>query len=394
MSYNWFKKTDINFKNNKIITLNNLHGYVLPHASTTYTGNIISHTLRFKPTKIINQVLIVYYPSSDTENIIIGKDKYYHEYYVPWQSFLCALNYWKINTNITFIPINIKEINNKNISLQNFTNSIIIISSDFSHYKPFKQAIESENKAAHALIYKNTKPLFMNNIVDDPKSYKFLFKHIPNNFTLQWVGRTRSPGKEAVGYLSFLLTTQHNITKNINGLFVTCYDSKMNHRECLGQWFDINNKYSKKKEVDLINKVINLGQNESRLTNGEFINIPVVYYSISYLYKSKINKFIRGWHTLLANATYLSDVFLENTFNNGKWFDFKTDYEWPQDNNFIMTETLKKLNIKANLNPDSKINNIELYDTFVKNVSICDNQPNNKSCKNKKQIFNNKTRKN
>ena len=56
------------------------------------------------------------------------------------------------------------------------------------------------------LMYKNTDPKFMNNILDDTRSYKYLFsKILPKDLTLQWIGRTRSPGLKAVGYLSFLL---------------------------------------------------------------------------------------------------------------------------------------------------------------------------------------------
>ena len=31
------------------ILIKGLHGYILPHAGTTYTGHILAHTLRFKP---------------------------------------------------------------------------------------------------------------------------------------------------------------------------------------------------------------------------------------------------------------------------------------------------------------------------------------------------------
>ena len=31
------------------IIVDDIKGYILPHASTYYTGNIISHTLRFRP---------------------------------------------------------------------------------------------------------------------------------------------------------------------------------------------------------------------------------------------------------------------------------------------------------------------------------------------------------
>ena len=45
----WFNKNDIVIS--KSITLDDIHGYVLPHAGTKHTGEIISHTLRFKPKK-------------------------------------------------------------------------------------------------------------------------------------------------------------------------------------------------------------------------------------------------------------------------------------------------------------------------------------------------------
>ena len=41
----WFREKDI--KKHKQIGLKDLRGYVLPHAGTEHTGNIISHTLRF-----------------------------------------------------------------------------------------------------------------------------------------------------------------------------------------------------------------------------------------------------------------------------------------------------------------------------------------------------------
>ena len=56
----WFHQKDL-IRHTPII-LNNLHGYVLPHASTKYTGHIMSHTLRFRPSKKVNYIVIIYYP--------------------------------------------------------------------------------------------------------------------------------------------------------------------------------------------------------------------------------------------------------------------------------------------------------------------------------------------
>ena len=376
-SKTWFQKSDITLF--KPIILDDLHGYILPHASTKYTGHILSHTLKFRP-KNIKKIVIIYYPSFDKENIIVGSEKYYHEYYVPWQTMLVALSFWNIDPNsITFIPINVRDTTIKS-DIKSNKNLLVVVSSDFSHFLPFEEAIVKENTAAHALMYKNTDPKFMNNIVDDPRSYKYLFsKILSNDLTLQWIGRTRSPGLKAVGYLSFLLIKQHKVKPSQlpDGIFVTCYDTEMQHRECLGNWFkNDSNKYSKKEEKELIKKVILLGQTKSRLTGGKNTKPTIKYYTVSYLYKSqanKINNFIRGWHTVLGNATYLSDVFLENTFNNGKWIKLDLDIEWPSnnDNNFDMTDTLDQLNLKANLFTKTPIT---LYDTFIKNVMIHGNK--------------------
>ena len=74
----WFDSKDIIQHN--IIKVEDLHGYVLPHAGTEYTGNIISHTLRFRPTKLFTKIIILYYPASATFDV---EDNYFHEYYVP-----------------------------------------------------------------------------------------------------------------------------------------------------------------------------------------------------------------------------------------------------------------------------------------------------------------------
>ena len=63
----WFNHNDIRLRKN--VESNNIQGYVLPHASTKYTGHIISHTLQFKPTKSFKKIYIIYYPSQKNPNI-------------------------------------------------------------------------------------------------------------------------------------------------------------------------------------------------------------------------------------------------------------------------------------------------------------------------------------
>ena len=46
-----------------------------------------------------------------------------------------------------------------------------------------------------------------------------------------------------------------------------------------------------------------LAKTQSRLTNGKFLNIPIKYYTITYLYKD-YRKMIRGYHGIKTNAFY------------------------------------------------------------------------------------------
>ena len=41
--------------------------------------------------------------------------------------------------------------------------------------------------------------------------------------------------------------------------------------------------------IDLKNKVIKLGEKNSRLTGGRNIHLPIKYYSVTYLYREKHN---------------------------------------------------------------------------------------------------------
>ena len=354
----WFDKKDLTIK--PIINITNLHGYTLPHASTKYTGEILSHTLRFRPTKKFNKIIILYYPSTDSPDITESNLKYYHEYYIPWKSLDYILgNSNNSNPKITYEGYNINDIFTKKIEINqikqsfNLDNTLIVVSSDFSHFLPFKKGISLENKAAYSLMFRelNNSPYI--NIVDDVKTYRILYKIIPNNLQLQWIGRTRSPGEQGVGYLSFLLREiqipDTTIDKPINlpdGIFITAFDENMNERECLGNWYTDTKKWSLSNQNKLRDKVIRLAGTTSRLTSGNNIKIPISNYTISYLYKDTKHNFIRGYHGILHNAFYLSEVFLENTFNNGRWIK-DIDTTWQSGNTFNLSETFRHLDIKA-----------------------------------------------
>ena len=119
---------------------------------------------------------------------------------------------------------------------------------------------------------------------------------------------TRSPGELGVGYCSFLLRTAPDLTKNPpNGFFVTAYDEEMNSRECLGNTAS----WSRQLEKALVNDVLTKASTTSRLTGGQFLDIPVTNYTVTYLYDERKSRrhFIRGWHGMKTDALYLPDVF-------------------------------------------------------------------------------------
>lgn len=374
----WFDKKYLKSYNNiSPILLDNLYGYVLPHASIKYTNSIMLHTFRFVPKTItFNKVVIFYYPASEKENVY---KKYYHEYYTVLKTTKYLFKkIWKMSkiSKITFIPFNVRDSNKneykniKKLYSQDFKNIFTIISSDFSHFLPFEEAIEMENKAAHALLFKHPSHPISKKVVDHWKTFELVYHLLPPELQLQWVGRTRSPGKDAVGYLSFLIVKHINkINKNIDGLFVTCYDEKLNTRECLGKWFGDKNKYTLNKEKLLLKHVFDKAQTTSRLTGGRNLDIPVKYCIVTYLYKDNKNDFIRGWHGVLKDAFYLPEVFLENTFENGHWIT-ENDDEWiDMYNIFDMEETFDRLEQKSGISLQKQKSPI-FYSSSTKYLSI------------------------
>jgi hypothetical protein len=369
----WFRQNDIlkhfTLSSYIIIPLHDLHGYVLPHAATQYTGQIIAHTLRFKPTKKFSQVYILFYPANRDDNA-----KTAHEYEVPYKSCLAVFkNIWGIDTNgITFIPYNIADMSSQlpRLTSAEYKKSLIIVSADFSHFLDLQTAYKAENCAANTLIHNASPPPKCTDVVDHRASFERLYSFLPDSESarpvLQWVGRTRSPGAKGVGYLSFLLRDEHVVGTGgagsnalPDGMFVTCYDENMTARECLGKWFDAQTipgsrtslKWTQRSEDELIADVVKKGHESSRLTSGRESdkNVPIRYCTITYLYrdtKTRPEDFIRGWHGLLTSAFYLPEVFLEHTFDNGEWID-ERDVLWPQDYDFKLDETLTSLDEKA-----------------------------------------------
>ena len=350
----WFTPNDL--IKHKSIIIDDLEGYVLPHAGTKYTGAIFSHTLRFKPKKFFDNIIILYYPANQSPNV---RNKYYHEYYVVWKVLEYVIRYfWNIKRDISFEGINIRKGEKVGERIREKNSSLVIVSADFSHFLPLHRAIEEENCASHAILQRELS-VSCTKVVDIIYSFKELYRIIPKNFMLQWVGRTRSPGEKGVGYESFLIRRSPiPELKKPDGIFVTAYDKNMNQRECLGEWFTLSKRWNKEIENQLIKKVINLGKTTSRLTGGRNLEIPVTNYTITYLFKDSDNKFIRGWHGLRYKAFYLPDVFLENTFNNGKWIK-PTDKVWPVGKHFNINETLDKLTDKAGQYGSNQSSNIK-----------------------------------
>ena len=330
MDTTWFSRNDIElFEQIKVY---NLHGLVLPHAGTKYSGKILSHTLRYRPKKKFDNIVIFYLPA--TENPDVGDE--YHEYVVPQQTLEI------IYPNVNFVGYNMLSNENPSLEEYNLKNTFFVISADFSHFLPFSEAIEQENCGTKSLFFRKY-DTDCSDVVDHKNTFKFFFERFPK-LVLDWVGRTRSPGEKGVGYLSFLIRSPIKLSKLKNkpdGFFVTAYDKKMISRECLG---DLDG-WSKHREKSKVKEVLDKAQNTSRLTGGRGLEVPVKYYQVTYLFKKNTKKFIRGWHSILAEAFYLSSVFLENTFEDGRWIG--DEQEWTTSSHeFDLEETFKKLHSK------------------------------------------------
>ena len=377
----WFSKKDINIP--EFIEVYNLHGYVLPHAGTTFSGKIISHTLRFKPKKKFKNIIIFYLPASQLPDA----QGEYHEYLVPQKSLEV------IYPDKKFIGYNMLSKKNPNIDRFTLKNSLFVISADFSHFLNFNEAIEKENCSARSLMFRQFTTSCVD-VVDDKRTFKFFLNKF-NKLILDWVGRTRSPGDKGVGYLSFLLRTKINLKqRKPDGFFVTAYDLDMRARECLG---DVEN-WNKELEKEKINLVVFNARTTSRLTDGNYLKVPVKYCQITYLFKKENKSFIRGWHSILGEAFYLSDVFLENTLEDGQWIDNMQEWN-PKNNFFNLNNTFQKLHSKK-MGLSNKINNSQIqteYSLFtsekifkiVKNIKNIKIKQRKLSKKNIKDIGNN-----
>ena len=165
--------------------------------------------------------------------------------------------------------------------------------------------------------------------------------------------------------ISFIIK-KNNGKKIPNSIFITAYDSEMNSRECLGEWYDKKTKYSKYSEELLKTKVLRLAQKTSRLTGGRNKHIPITHYSVSYLYRDRKNNFIRGWHGIKYNAFYLPEVLLEHVYDNGEWIQYN-DKHWPQTYNFNIDDTLSKLVEKSGYDND-KIKYELYYNNIVHHI--------------------------
>jgi len=352
----WFSSDDI--KMYDPIKLSDLRGYVLPHAGTEYTGEIISHTLRFRPTRKIKSIYIIYYPATKEPDV----EDMYHEYYVPLMSLQTVFG------KIKYIGINVQQ----DYQIPKVRrDDLVVVSADFSHFLPLQEAIHLENKAAHSLMFRNLSDTKYNAIIDDRRSFS-LYQMISKKTNLQWLGRSRSSGTKGVGYLSFLIRDipKPHLQKP-NGIFVTVYDTDMNSRECLGEWFTKARPWNKGKENQFVKEVLQKASQTSRLTGGMNLTIPISNYTITYLYKAKTNDFIRGWHGIRDKAFCLSGVFLENTYEDGRWIK-ESDKSWvTRGQSFNLNETFQKLQNKSGSQKTiSKHNRYHLYTERVIHKSV------------------------
>jgi predicted class III extradiol MEMO1 family dioxygenase len=261
----WFSSNDIQIHDQ--IKVSDLRGYVLPHAGTKHTGEIISHTLRFRPTKNIKRIYIIYYPATKDPDV----EGLYHEYYVPLMSLRVIFS-----DKIEYVGINVQ----KDYQIPKVKkDDLVVVSADFSHFLPLQEAIPLENKAAHSLMFRDLSDTKYNAVIDDKRSFSLLYQMIPKTSYLQWVSRSRSKGKQGVGYLSFLLRDKPKKDKKIDGMLMTSYDDDMNELGKIQEWYTKEKSWNSYRETKM--------RNSLKVTK---------YYSVTTFYKSRSQEFIEGWH--------------------------------------------------------------------------------------------------
>ncbi len=331
------------------ITVSNLRGYVLPHASTQFTGHIISHTLRFVPAKKPKSILLLYLPSSPSSK---------HEWMVP----MLSLRYF-LGKQAVITLLDASRVVDIDPS-RSF--DLVVVSADFVHYMNHGVAVELENRAAMAVTLRSVTKVHprIRAGIDDARTFELLDRIIPDSQTLQWVGRSRSPGEKAVGYLSFLIRDEDVRVPpaSTDWVFVSVVDSQMQTRECLGRRGPLTDEAYE----SFVRDVLHAARTTSRLTSGRDLDVPLAGIITTTLTRetNPNTRFIRGWHAVETDALFLPTVMLENTMENGHWLD-ATVREWSiPGQDYDMTETIQKLSDKAK-KPWSPTTPVRLYTSRI-----------------------------
>ena len=361
------------------VSVNDMHGISLPHASTTVPAcaRVINHTLRFTPpNERLKQILVLYVPASidefdalnDMENLPKAwhasvLPHAYHEALVP---MLSIMHHWPQTKKSEWRLVNVQ----RQRVPAHMRAAFVVVSADWTHFLPLQRALKIENAAAVALQQgKLSHPAFTG-AVDAAIAFREVRRLHRARYVWQWVGRGHSDPDESrgggVGYLSFILREKPQldyVLRNAVGFFVTAYDSAFKARECLGEYT-----VSQKALQQLIQDVVRKASgSHPRLqpNNPNFSNVP--YITITPLYNAR-GKFIRGWHAVRAcGSLYLKDVFLEHTYPNGTWIS-PNDQNWKNSGAWSMQPTLSKLKNKTHSSGAApQCNRLELFSTD----SIC-----------------------
>ena len=330
------------------IEIEGLAGYVLPHAGTKHSGELMSNILRFQNPAWTSSkvdplnVRIIYSRSISSEDPLncneTSTQGIIHEFCVPKQSLVYLLPNFNINVNTSFSDPD-----------------ILVLSADFSHYEPFQIALKKESKAATAILFdKYDHPVM--DVVDTKEVFKEAYnKWISKKnkeYVWNWVGRSRSKGTHAVGYLGFLLLPR-TPPKSVHGFFITAYDSNFNHLECLGKFYDSKPVSSRpgtsvQDDVAELKTKVQLLAPKSRL-HPDLKGSVASYMSCTYLTREpRHTVFIPGFHGIRTEAFYLSNVILEHYHASGtKILPTDTEYIRGLPSDFDLHEVSENLALKA-----------------------------------------------
>ena len=344
MRATWFRAAHL--KPHARIVVDDMVGLCLPHAGTLHCGSVLSHALRFAPSRPPARFVLLYVPAQSVPDADaeapawVPAEHRHHEVVVPLRA---VLHLWPELAEAGKARWHFHDASSTKRA-PSPRGAFVVVSCDGSHHMSFVEARRLEDAAAAAVGHGSFEAVDRR-ALDALAAFRI---GTPNGHSWQWVGRSRSRGERGVGYLAFLLRRLPRTFQRVRGVFVTAYGPDFHTRECLGEFGEVT-----------AATVTALAQRVRRRASGAHPRLAPsrgalpsarVRLTVALLTPSRRGVFVRGWHAIRAcGATFLSVVFLEHTDESGAWIGARAA-SWPpraQGVPFDLAPTFQRLRNKS-----------------------------------------------